>query len=643
MEDKRAVVPFGAWASPISTEMVLQQGVRLFQPRIDADATYWLETRPREDGRTVLVVESADGERRDVNPPGSSVRSRVHEYGGGAFLARSGHVWFVENRDQAIYRVVGEGKATRLTAEPADRHADLDRDDTRGRLVCVCETHRDGGPPDNFIASIDDDGTKRRIAEGHDFYSSPRVSPDGRRMAWITWDHPRLPWDGSQLWVADLDDSGTPLAPTAVAGGDEESVTIPAWGPDGRLFFVSDRRDWWNLYAWDGDGVVEVARMDAEAGLPHWVFGQSTYGFVDEHTMVFAASSEGRWTLYRTDLRNGVPESVAFPYDAIEHVAAGSGRACVLAGGARNAPAVYSWSADGTRRLVGSSDAEAPRDWLSVPEAIAFPTGREEVAHGLFYPPRNPDFEGRAEELPPIIVKCHGGPTGATSTAQDLRLHFWTSRGFAVLDLDYRGSTGYGRAYRRSLYGRWGVADVEDCVAAVRYLARAGRIDGDRALISGGSAGGYTVLCALTFTDAFRAGASYYGIGDLESLFATTHKFEARYDYWLLGAGPDAADLYRERSPLHHADRLDCPVIFFQGGQDRVVPPEQSQVMARALRAKGLPVAYLEFPEEAHGFRQASTIQRALEAELSFYCRLLGLPLPDVPPLQIDNLPDVPG
>lgn len=639
----RRVARHGAWTSPITTELVLEQGIRLSQPQVDGDTLYWLETRPQESGRTVLVAESTYGGSRDVNPAGTSVRSRVHEYGGGAYLARDGNVWFVENGDQAIYRVDTGGEAVRVTPESGHRHADMDWDAGRERLVCVCEVHGESGPPENFIAAFRDDGILQRLADGHDFYSSPRISPDGGRMAWITWDHPRLPWDGSQLWVARLDGEGVPVDAVEIAGGDDESVTMPAWGPDGRLYFVSDRHDWWNLCAWDGEGVEEVVRTEAEIGLPHWVFGQSTYGFTDERTIVFAATRSGRWSLHAVDVTTDVVTPLDFPYDAIEHVVAGPGRAVVLAGCAENAPAVYERSPDETRRVVGSSEAQAPRDYLSIPESIVFPTGDGETAHGLFFPPRNPDFDGPAGERPPVIVKCHGGPTGATSTAQDLRIHYWTSRGFAILDLDYRGSTGYGRRYRRSLYGRWGVADVEDCVAAVRYLARAGRVDGDRALISGGSAGGYTVLCALTFTDAFRAGASYYGIGDLKSLFATTHKFEARYDHWLLDPGPQPERVYRERSPLHHSDRLDCPVIFFQGGEDRVVPPQQSQVMAAALREKGLPVAYLEFAEEAHGFRQAATIRRALEAELYFYCRLLGLPLPDVEAVRIDNLPDEPG
>lgn len=636
---KRQKAPCGTWASPITAEMIVSQGIRLFQPQLAGDRTYWLEGRPEEDGRTALVCKGPDGERVDVVPAPFSVRSRVHEYGGGAYRAAEDRVFFVENGDQQIYQVTNGAAPQRVTSAQLRRHADLQWDACRGRVLAVCEQHHTSGEPDNFLASISLDGASVTLAEGRDFYSAPRLSADGCKLAWLAWDHPRLPWDGTELLVAQLDTDGRIDTPIHVAGGEDEAICQPEWGPDGRLYFVSDRDNWWNLYAWDGNSVSRITSLEEELGLPQWVFGQSTYGFPRAHEVIFAATREGRWQAYRSNLGNGRTETLDLGLDAIEHLVAQAGRVVVLAGDAVTAPGIVELAPSGPRVVAQPADDEIPQDVLSRPQPVSFPTGDGEVAHGLFYPASNPDYAPEDGELPPLIIKCHGGPTGATSTARDVRLQFWTSRGFAVLDLNYRGSTGYGRAYRRSLYGRWGLADVEDCVAGADYLARDGRIDGRRLLISGGSAGGYTVLCALTFTDAFRAGASYYGIGDLESMFATTHKFEKCYDHWLMGPDAESSGIHEQRSPLRHADRISCPVIFFQGAQDRVVPREQSQAMVAALTARGLPVAYLEFPDESHGFRQADAIRRSLEAEYYFYCRIFDLSPPAIEPVDIANLP----
>jgi dipeptidyl aminopeptidase/acylaminoacyl peptidase len=633
-----AVADYGTWDSPISAAAIVARGVRLFQPQLDGGRAYWLETRPQEEGRTVLVGETADGGTVDLSPQNYSVRSRVHEYGGGAYRVRGDDIWFVENADQAIYHLRAGRAPRRLTADSEHRHADLERDERRGRLLCVCEDHGGDGEPTNFIAAVDDLGSKTVLVEGRDFYSSPRISRAGDRLAWISWCHPNLPWDGTELWLAELDPDGAVVAPRCVAGGPDESVCQPAWGPDGRLYFVSDRSDWWNLYVYDNGAVRPVASLAAETAWPQWVFGQSAYAFDDAGGAHFAATANGHWQLFSARLDGGDPAPVPCPWNHIEHLVGDAERLLLIAGGPDQAASLVELRDGRPRTLVASSETTVPAGCLSRPESVSFRTGGGEEAHGLFYPPVNEAWRGAPSERPPLLIKCHGGPTGATSTAQDLRTQFWTSRGFAVLDVNYRGSTGYGRAYRRSLYGRWGVADVEDCVAGARALAEAGRIDGERLLISGGSAGGYTVLCALTFTDAFRAGGSHYGIGDLESMFETTHKFEARYDHSLLGEGAAERGLFRSRSPLHHADRITCPVIFFQGARDRVVPPEQSQTMVAALRARGLPVAYLEYPDEAHGFRRAESVQESLEAELYFFCRALGLPPPaGVRPVPIEN------
>jgi dipeptidyl aminopeptidase/acylaminoacyl peptidase len=629
----------GSWPSPISAAMIVEQGVRLFQPQISGDCVYWLETRPSDKGRTVLVMKDAEGGVTDLTPKPFSTRSCVHEYGGGAFHVSQGEVWFVEFRDQQIYKLDGENLPKRVSWDEHQRHADIIRDRSRSRIVCVCEDHREAGEPRNFVAAITDDGLKNVLASGYDFYSTPGISPDGSQLSWLCWRHPQMPWDGTELWIGEFDEDGTIVQPRCIAGGKQESIGQPRWGPDGRLYFVSDRNNWWNLYAWNGESIETLTTLEAELGLPQWVFGQSTYGFPDEETIVFAATAEGRWKLYRMPQKGGDPVQLDFPYDTIEHVSCENGRTVVLAGTAESAPGIYQVSDDGPVPVTQSNLADIPPGFLSSPESISFATGDgNETAHGLFYAPVNEYYEPLEGESPPLIINCHGGPTSAAGTALDLRIQFWTSRGFAVLDLNYRGSTGYGRKYRRSLYGRWGQADVEDCVAGARCLSEAGRINGDRLLISGGSAGGYTVLCALAFTDAFRSGASYFGVGDPESMFAATHKFESRYDHWLIGDWHNSRAVYRTRSPLRNADQIDCPVIFFQGADDKVVPPEQSRVMVETLKKRGLPVAYLEFQGEAHGFRKADAVSQSIESELYFFCRILDLPPPEgIAAIKISN------
>ncbi|MGD8976111.1 MAG: S9 family peptidase [Gammaproteobacteria bacterium] len=635
----RKPMPCGSWPSPITADAVVRQGIRLFQPQFGAGRLYWLETRPDEDGRTALVRQGDDGKKEDVLARPFSVRSRVHEYGGGAYRVAEDYIFFVENSDQAVYAVSEGDVPRRLTNESTHRHADLHWDASFRRIVCVCEDHSGDGEPDNMLVAIEPNGRKTVLTRGRDFYSSPRVSADGRRIAWLAWSHPQLPWDGTELWLAPVEDDGSIGTPRQIAGGTGESIMQPEWGPDGRLYFVSDRSNWWNLYAWDRNITIRLTDLQAETGQPQWVFGQSLYGFPDRDRVAFAATRDGRWDAFCGELPGCRPRPLATGLDAIDHLVAADGRIVIVASNSHIAPSLVELTPEGDATfLVRTDNGDVDDAYISDPAPARFPTGDDAEAYGLFYAPVNPDFGPLEGERPPLIIRCHGGPTGATSTALDMRTQFWTSRGFAVLDLNYRGSTGYGREYRRSLYGRWGEADVEDAVAGARYLAGKGLIDGERLLISGGSAGGYTVLCALTFTDAFRAGASYFGIADLERMFETTHKFESRYDHWLIGPYPEARELYRERSPLHHADRISSPVIFFQGARDKVVPPDQSQMMVRALRDNGVPVAYMEFADEAHGFREAGAIRRSLLAEYYFYCRILGLPLPEGAEIEIENL-----
>jgi dipeptidyl aminopeptidase/acylaminoacyl peptidase len=530
-----------------------------------------------------------------------------------------------------------------LTAPGPWRYADIILDRHRRRLVCVREAHvEDAGEAINTLVAVDlNDGAVQVLAEGHDFYASPGMSNDGKRLAWITWDHPDMPWDATELWMSELAADGTPAKPQRVAGGGGESVFQPAFRDDGVLFFVSDPDGWWNLHCRKGGANRCLLPMQAEFGRPQWQFGMSTFGFDASQRIVCCYSQGGFWHLARLNAKGDELEAIDTAFTDIQAIAVAGNRALVIAGAAtRTAAVVLVDTSNGASRVIRESvPGVIPEDFISAPEPVTFTSGDGEHAHAFYYAPRNSDYFAADDERPPLIVIGHGGPTGATSATLNLSLQFWTSRGFAVLDVNYRGSTGYGRAYRELLAGRWGIADVEDCINGARYLADTGRADGARLIIRGSSAGGYTTLAALAFHDDFAAGASYYGISDLESLARDTHKFESRYLDRLIGPYPAQRDRYVARSPIHSVDRLSCPVIFFQGLDDAVVPPSQAERMVEALRSKGLPVAYLAFEGEQHGFRKADTIKRTLQAELRFYARVFGFsPAGDLPELEIENL-----
>lgn len=643
MGASRPTLAYGSWPSSISPAMVARAGMRLSAPRVQGQRTLWLEGRPAEQGRGVVVAAEPDGRLRDLVPPGYSVRSAVNEYGGGAWTVLDRRLWFVNAADHAIY-AVDEGSPVQLCGDDQDDFADLVADPPHERLLAVRERREATGIAQALVAISLQGGKMTVLAEGEDFYSNPCPAPDGRRLAWLSWSSPHMPWDGTRLWLADLDPAGHPHNARVVAGGHDESVFQPQWGPDGRLYFVSDREDRWQLYALqalDAAAVHPVYRPDGELGLPQWVFGMSTYGFADRASVLCAVCREGFWQVERVYLATGRSEVVAGDWVAIDHLSARPGEGATwLAASATRGNSVLRWR-DGAVRALRQTGLEtlAPEQ-VSAARAIRFSTGQGDTAHGLYYPPVNPAVTAPPDERPPLLVRCHGGPTGAADPGFDARIQFWTSRGFAVLDVNYRGSTGFGRAYRRKLYGQWGVSDTEDCCRGALWLAEQGLADPARLLISGSSAGGFTVLCALTFHDTFAAGASYYGVADLDSLFANTHRFEAGYDRALVGDGEDRQARMQARSPLHHASQLRRPVVFFQGLRDRVVPPEQSQRMADALRAQGVPVALMTFADEGHGFRQAETLSRCIAAEYSFYARVLGLaPADPLPPLAIDNLP----
>ncbi|WP_237065238.1 S9 family peptidase [Microbulbifer guangxiensis] len=638
--------PYGSWHSAISADHLVAGSVRLGETTVADGCLYWLESRPAEKGRSVLVESCAGGELRDVTPAPLSVRSKAHEYGGASYLVSDGTVYFVLADDQRIYRMgLHDQTPEALTPEGPFRHADLFLDRRRNRLLCVQEDYSPcagGGEAQARIVAIDLSAgtaeTPRVLVEGADFYSNPTLSPDGKQLSFLRWFHPDMPWDATQLCLAELNAAGTPSAVEVVVGGDGESVFQPQWSPAGELFYVSDRNNWWNLYRLGDD--QPLWQREAEFATPQWVFGMSTYGFMTSDQILCTFTEDGRWKLGMIDLASGSHKVIDQPYCDLESLRCESHRAVMIAAGSERFPAVVTYDdhSGQFRQVASSSSCDLPQDVFSVAQAIEFPAG-ERTVHAFYYPPHNPGFRAPENDLPPLIVLSHGGPTGATSAGLNLKIQFWTSRGFAILDVNYSGSTGYGRAYRDRLRDNWGVMDVEDVCAGAEYLVAKGLADPERLLIKGGSAGGYTVLAALTFHRTFKAGASHYGIGDLTTLARDTHKFESRYLDRLVGQWPEAEEIYRQRSPINHVAELDCPVIFFQGLEDKVVPPNQAEAMVEALRQRAIPVAYITFPDEGHGFRGADSIKMALEGELEFYSRVFAFPLAEAGPgITIDNL-----
>jgi dipeptidyl aminopeptidase/acylaminoacyl peptidase len=640
------VAPFGAWKSPISADLLASAGVALAQIELDGDDIYWLESRPQEGGRSVVVRRTPDGQRHDVAPPGFNARTRVHEYGGGSYAVASGTVYFSNFADQRIYRQDDGGAPRALTPEGPLRFADFVVDAARHRLIGVREDHTESSlQPKNTLVAVALDGDEAGgtvLVSGNDFYSSACLSPDGTRLAWLTWNHPNMPWDGTELWVAEIAADGSLVHGERVAGGARESIFQPEWSPDGTLHFVSDRSNWWNLYRWRDGQIEPLHSMAAEFGVPQWQFGYTTYGFAAPETIICAYTAEGTWRLARLDTRSGELTPYVLPYTRISGVQVTPTHALFQAG----SPAMFTavvrleLASGASEVLRESTTTDIPRAYFSVPQAVEFPTEHGLTAHGFFYPPTNPDFAAPAGEKPPLLVLSHGGPTSATDAVLSLGYQYWTSRGFALLDVNYGGSTGYGRAYRERLNGQWGVVDLDDCVNGAQYLVARGLVNGDRLAIRGGSAGGYTTLCALTFRDLFKAGASHFGISNLEGDFLETHKFESHYSVSMIGPYPERQDVYYARSPIHFADRITCPVIFFQGLDDKVVLPGQSVKLVEAMKANGVPVAYLAYEGEGHGFRKAENIRRTAEAELYFYSRVFGFPLAEpVAPVEITHLP----
>ncbi|SNR93058.1 alpha/beta hydrolase family protein [Blastococcus mobilis] len=630
-------LPHGAWPTPITSELVVRAAARLGEVVVDGDDVWWSESRPAEGGRSVIVRRSADGTVTDVLPAPWNARTRVHEYGGGAWTVSGGTLWFTEFSDQRLYRLdVGSDSPVPVTPEPevraGVRHADL-RVVPDGAVLAVRETHPAAGGAAhvvNELVRVGAGGTEV-VVSGPDFVSDLRLSPDGSTLAWLQWDHPDMPWDAARLVVRSAD--GTE---TVVAGGRGESVVQPVWGADGALWFLCDRTDFWSLYRRSAAGEVElVLDVGSDVGGPQWVFGQSRYALLPDGRVALAYGREGRDRL-AVLVPGGDLRELDLPWGTFRYVTAqGTGVICV-AGSPVSEPVVLRVDVDGdsSEVLRPARDLGLDPAWFSSPEHVSFPTPDAgtgiDVAHALVYPPANPEATAPDGDLPPLLVMVHGGPTSAAVPVLNLDIQYWTSRGFCVADVDYRGSVGYGRRYRDALQGRWGVVDLDDVVACARFLADSGRVDPARMAIRGGSAGGYTTLAALTMRPGvFTAGASHFGVADLDALAAETHKFESRYLDGLVAPWPAGADVYAERSPINHVDALDTPLAVFQGDEDEVVPPDQAEAIVAALREKGVPHVYLLFAGEQHGFRKAENIRAALDGELSFYAQVWGFPLPE--------------
>lgn len=634
---------YGTWKSPITSELIVAGTVGLTDIAAHGDDIYWVESRPMERGRNVIVRCDAAGHISDITPAPYNARTRVHEYGGAPYMVQGEEVFFSNDADGRIYRQALGGAPRPITPPAPMRYADMHFDAARNRILCVREDHSSSDQEAvAAIVSIDPDGASPTevLVSGNDFYASPCLSADGRSLAWLTWNHPNMPWDGTELWVAPVMDDGGLGPAHRVAGGERESIFQPQWSPDGRLYFVSDRTGWWNLYRWEGDRVRHLLDMPAEFGVPQWAFGMSTYAFLSRDVLLCAYTQNGLWHLAVFEPDAGAFRPLDLPFTDINNVRTARGRGVFRAGSPTQPFSVVLLEPDTGRCeiLRRSSDRTPDEGYLSEPTPIAYPSAGGAEAYALFYPPRNRDVVAPAEERPPLLVKSHGGPTSMASTALNLSTQYWTSRGFAVLDVNYGGSTGFGRPYRERLKGQWGIVDVDDCVHGALFLAGSDQVDSQQLLITGGSAGGFTTLCALTFRDVFRAGASHFGVADLEALARDTHKFESRYLDGLVGPYPARRDIYLARSPIYHVEKLHRPVIFFQGLEDPIVPPDQTRRMAAALKERGIPVACLYFEGEQHGFRQAEHIRRSLEAELYFYGRVLGFtPADAIAPVPIEN------
>lgn len=637
------ITPYGSWKSPITADLITAKTIGLLELVADGPDLYWVESHPTESGRYAILRRSAEGEIAEVTPPDFYARTTVHEYGGGIFTVAEGVLYAARYQDQHLYRIRPGAAPEVLTSGDGYRYADPVVDKGRNRLICVREDHTAPGEAVNALVSVSLEGGDNGsvLVEGNNFYGYARLSPNGRQLAYLTWNHPHMPWDGTELWLAEVRADGKLGERRLVAGGGEECIFQPQWSPKGVLHFVSDSSGWWNLYRLSKRGRAEpLYPMEAEFGEPQWVFGMSKYCFAGEHRIICAYTRGGLWHLAGLETVHKQLNQIESPYTDIDNVVAGEGFAAFIGGSPHQPFSVVRMDLTSGKfeHVKQAFEVTVDTGYLSTPWPIEFPTTGGKTAHGFYYPPHNKDFAAPADDRPPLLVLSHGGPTSAAPSTLRYSIQYWTSRGFAVLDVNYGGSTGYGTEYRRRLNGNWGIVDVDDCSNGALHLVERGLADADRLAIRGGSAGGYTTLACLAFKDVFDAGASHFGLSELEIFAKDTHKFESRYLDTLVGPYPERKDLYYQRSPINFTRQINCPIILFQGDEDRIVPPSQSEMMYKAVREREIPVAYLLFKGEQHGFRKAENIKRSLEAELYFYSKVFSFELAEpIEPVEIEN------
>lgn len=631
--------PYGTWKSPISSESLVESNLRFGQIDVNKSTFYYVEGRPSEKGRCVLMKGSLEGSTEELLPQAFNVRTTVHEYGGKCFLGYKETVYFVNYQDQDIYKITKEKVVSRITQEPSLRFADFTI--TEDALYAVAEKHH-GNLVENMLVRVSLNTSHIEvITRGYDFYAAPRISPDNHTLAWFCWNHPNMPWDGSELWMAKLSSEGILSCPKCIAGGPEEAITAPLWSDDNILHFISDRTGFWNLYRYVNDSIEALYPCELDFGAPHWIFGSERYCFLENGKIAAIGTNKGVDNLYILDVEKHTLERIEAPFTSISDLYCLSETNLLFIAASPSTPTAlvaFDLKTKKNSTLKYSQNKTIEEGFRSLPEEIAFKTENGLTSYGFYYPPTNKNYQSNKGEKPPLIMRCHSGPTSHVSPKFGLDILYFTSRGFAFFEINYGGSTGYGRDYRNRLRNSWGIVDVQDCVYAAHELCRRDLVDKNRLIIKGGSAGGYTALSALTFKNTFQAGACYYGVSDLEALVKETHKFELHYLDRLVGPYPKEKDTYIKRSPIHFVDKLSCPIIFFQGANDKVVSPSQSEVMYLALSKKKIPTTYILFENESHGFRIGSTIKRCIEAELFFYSKIFHFTLADpIPPLDYIN------
>ncbi|MGM0599562.1 MAG: S9 family peptidase [Candidatus Rifleibacteriota bacterium] len=642
MKDNRIPLTPGSWPSALTPEKMVEKANRPVEILQLKEKLFILEARPSEKGRNTLVCLDNDV-TEEVLPSRFNIRSRVHEYGGLCIASdQSNYFYFTEFSDQQIYRLSLDGTVTKLTNEPSYRFADFNIDPKRNLLFAVMEDHSKSDlNPENSIVKINlENGKVSKIIAGNDFYSSPRISPDGQELAYITWNHPQMPWDGTELHTALVADEGNIKSSKKISGCSNESVCRPQWH-NKSLFYISDKNGWWNIFKYENEKSSLVFNKDADFSGPPWSFAKEPYQILDDDRIFVTWTEDACWHAGIINMQSEALENLNFPYQLYSSITLNKDHIYFIGAGYKTRAEVvqFDYNSSNLQVLFGSSEIPVAKSFISKPESIYFEVAKNQKAHAFYYPPANPDYKIPENEKPPLLVCSHGGPTGCSNPTLRLDIQFWTTRGFAVLDVNYSGSTGFGRAYRDRLKGSWGIIDVRDCEKGALYLKNEGLVDSNKIAIRGGSAGGYTTLCALTFTDTFKAGASHFGLSDLEILAKETHKFESRYMDNLIGPYPEKAEIYKNRSPINFPEKLSCPVIFFQGLDDKVVPPNQAEELYKILKKKKIPTCYVTYEGEGHGFRQAENIKHSLKSELYFYCRIFKLKYPDnSKPVEIDNL-----